>query len=573
MVSVNKQLQSEKALGILATFGDIMSTFLRFLEELTQLAQEVGQEPAQMEDIAMRRLSLAQDIAFLFEREVKAPGVASSLKTQVSASPAWFVSSDDVAFDASRPIDWGSSASVHHGTWGQDTTKVVIKRQLTDGDHAVEAFLHEVELWYKLRHPHVVTLLGACHCSNIVIGADDKAKICDFGFSYIRSQSVGLSAKAQTDTLRWKAPDCLMPMGDTERMRRTTCGSRPTCSRLACASSRSSQMNLLGLLHHEPLLLRLASSETLVTTIRDLQLNLSDVGQVLLLADKPEMTKWATQWEADRAEQCRKLNLLVTNTSERRLMNEFQDNKRLQEALMSIKSRMKWKGQSPETFTRVFSCLNLEGLRMFDWFIPIDDVEYEDEAIGDRGTFGGVRRGTWVHDGELMEVVVKRLFLNTSDDAFVLPLELWDHLPEDQHILKLYGGSHVSTPQFYVCENAIYGNLADVLEEEGHEGLFWRLFLQAAQGLKVLHDHKQIHGGLKCNNILVGANYTAKLADFGFSVISDDLSGNSDNANAKSVRWKPKEVLEGTATDTLHFESDIYVYDRSKNARSPVRNG
>ncbi|POM68220.1 Serine/threonine protein kinase [Phytophthora palmivora] len=56
---------------------------------------------------------------------------------------------------------------------------------------------------------------GDLKCNNIVIGADDKAKICDFGFSYIRSQSVGLSAKAQTDTVRWKAPECLMPMGET----------------------------------------------------------------------------------------------------------------------------------------------------------------------------------------------------------------------------------------------------------------------------------------------------------------------------------------------------------------------
>lgn len=57
---------------------------------------------------------------------------------------------------------------------------------------------------------------GDLKCNNIVIGGDDKAKICDFGFSYIRSQSVGLSAKAQTDTVRWKAPECLMPMGESD---------------------------------------------------------------------------------------------------------------------------------------------------------------------------------------------------------------------------------------------------------------------------------------------------------------------------------------------------------------------
>ncbi|KAG2770215.1 hypothetical protein JG687_00005630 [Phytophthora cactorum] len=330
-------------------------------------------------------------------------------------------------------------------------------------------------------------------------------------------------------------------------------------------------VRFVKLMRRKPLLLRLASSETLVTTIRELQLKLSDVGQALGLADKPEMTKWEVQWDADRAEQYGKLNQLVTGASERMLVNEFRGDKKVQEALMSLNSGMKWKGQSPEmlelkkkTFTRVSIYLNQQGLRMFDWFIPIDDVEYEDEAIGDRGTFGDVSRGTWVHEGERTEVVIKRLFPETSsdsDDAFLRQLDLWGGLPDNEHILKLYGGSHVSNPQFYVCENAHYGNLAEFLDDEEHGVLFWRLFHQVALGLKFLHDRKTVHGGLKCNNILVGAKYTAKLADFGFSTVrtlSAGLSGNADRANAQSVRWKPKEVLEETGMDETRYKSDIY---------------
>ncbi|KAF1773969.1 Annexin repeat [Phytophthora cactorum] len=213
-------------------------------------------------------------------------------------------------------------------------------------------------------------------------------------------------------------------------------------------------VRFVKLMRRKPLLLRLASSETLVTTIRELQLKLSDC--------------------------------------------------------------MKWKGQSPEmlelkkkTFTRVSIYLNQQGLRMFDWFIPIDDVEYEDEAIGDRGTFGDVSRGTWVHEGERTEVVIKRLFPETSsdsDDAFLRQLDL-------------RSGSQVPARQ----ENR--------------------------------------SRGLKCNNILVGAKYTAKLADFGFSTVrtlSAGLSGNADRANAQSVRWKPKEVLEETGMDETRYKSDIY---------------
>lgn len=130
-------------------------------------------------------------------------------------------------------------------------------------------------------------------------------------------------------------------------------------------------------------------------------------------------------------EQYGKLNQLVTSASERMLVNEFRGDKKVQEALMSLNSGMKWKDQSTEmlelkkvTFDRVSRYLSQEGLRMFDWFIPIDDVEYEDEAIGVRGTFGDVSRGTWIHDGERTDVVVKRLFpktLRDSDEAFPRP--------------------------------------------------------------------------------------------------------------------------------------------------------
>ncbi|RLN72128.1 hypothetical protein BBJ28_00022800 [Nothophytophthora sp. Chile5] len=191
--------------------------------------------------------------------------VVSTSKAKVPAIPPWFISSDDVDFDAKNFFDCGSYGSVHRGTWGKGT-KVVIKCLLMDDEEAKESFLRETEVWHRLNSPHVVEMYGACHvstpaffvcedavhgnfveyfekdkseiwrlffeaalgldylhrekvvhgdlkCNNILVGSDDRAKICDFGFAYIRSQSVGLSEKAQTDTIRWKAPECLMPAG------------------------------------------------------------------------------------------------------------------------------------------------------------------------------------------------------------------------------------------------------------------------------------------------------------------------------------------------------------------------
>jgi len=326
----------------------------------------------------------------------------------------------------------------------------------------------------------------------------------------------------------------------------------------------------VNLLRRKALLLRLASSETLVLTIRGLQDKITDVAQLVGRADDPELNEWQESWDEDRALQLVKLQALVTGASDRMLVNEFRGDKKVREALMALNSGISWKGQSPEmvefkktTFERVSRYLNKEGLGMFDWFIPIDDVEYEAEAIGS-GTFGNVCRGTWLHDGERTEVAVKLLFPETSsesDDAFLRQLQLWGKLPESKFILKLHGGSHVSTPQFYVCENAPNGNIAYFLEDTAHRVVFWRLFKQVAEGIKFLHENKTIHGGLKCNNILVGADYTPKLADFGFSsvrTLSAGMSKGADTASKTSVRWKAKEVLIESGREAPRYESDIY---------------
>ncbi|RLN27335.1 hypothetical protein BBJ28_00017453 [Nothophytophthora sp. Chile5] len=181
--------------------------------------------------------------------------------------PEWFIPRDEVDFDYEDFFDSGAYATTHIGTWGKDAarghgTKLVIKCLRADGEQAKEEFNRECKAWFGLDHPNVIKLYGACHegmpvffvcdhaksgnfvtfleadktwlwrlfyqaaqglcymhdkkvvhgdlkCNNILVDGM-TAKICDFGFSYIRSQSVGLSAKAQTDAIRWKAPECLL---------------------------------------------------------------------------------------------------------------------------------------------------------------------------------------------------------------------------------------------------------------------------------------------------------------------------------------------------------------------------
>lgn len=47
----------------------------------------------------------------------------------------------------------------------------------------------------------------------------------------------------------------------------------------------------------------------------------------------------------------------------------------------------------------------------------------------------------------------------------------------------------------------------------------WKIFIQATRGLKTLHDIKIIHRDLKCANIFLTKNKTAKLGDLNVSKV------------------------------------------------------
>ncbi|OWZ07999.1 Serine/threonine protein kinase [Phytophthora megakarya] len=178
------------------------------------------------------------------------------------------------------------------------------------------------------------------------------------------------------------------------------------------------------------------------------------------------------------------------------------------------------------------------------------------------GTFGAVRSARWFHDGRCTRVIVKQIYPDTSYDAekeFFNELERWNNVA-DEHILKFYGGSHISKPRMFVCEYAA-SNLLDFCDDWDNWKFVWSMFLQAAQGLKALHMHGVIHGSLKCSNIMVTEDKTVKLMDFGFdSARAHAIVPNSDVATklAAEVRWKSKEMLEDPDLAKQRAESDIY---------------
>lgn len=175
--------------------------------------------------------------------------------------PRWFVPPDLIERDTeSGVLGKGSFGVVNRGTW---MSKRVVIKKVEESDQAV--FMREAEIWFKLCHPHVVVMLGACHlqnqqafvceeatelktylrkgnqhqawrtlheaalgitylhrcsivhcdlkCNNLLVGRDGKLKITDFGLSLIKEfQSDAVQPPDSHQNIgaeRWKAPEVL----------------------------------------------------------------------------------------------------------------------------------------------------------------------------------------------------------------------------------------------------------------------------------------------------------------------------------------------------------------------------
>lgn len=161
-------------------------------------------------------------------------------------------------------IGEGAFGAVYKGMWLD--TPVVIKfmgYEEDRGKSGTRLFLHEVNVWHQLNHPHIVKLYGASHvgkryfvceyascgslpdflkrptnsnktcqklyetalgleylhglkvihndlkCDNILIGANGRSKLIDFGLSFILDVAeIQVDAK-RMGALHWKSPEYL----------------------------------------------------------------------------------------------------------------------------------------------------------------------------------------------------------------------------------------------------------------------------------------------------------------------------------------------------------------------------
>lgn len=134
------------------------------------------------------------------------------------------------------------------------------------------------------------------------------------------------------------------------------------------------------------------------------------------------------------------------------------------------------------------------------------------------GGFGQVFKATW---GGTTVAVKSLLRLSESElQAFVREMALLSRL-RHPHIMLIMGIVLEADKQYLITEFAACGTLFEALHSPKSPQLTWdtkvRVAHEMAMGIAYLHGKGVVHRDLKPGNILLGSNFSVRVADFGLS--------------------------------------------------------
>ncbi|CAN1731791.1 Mitogen-activated protein kinase kinase kinase 1 [Linum perenne] len=151
-------------------------------------------------------------------------------------------------------------------------------------------------------------------------------------------------------------------------------------------------------------------------------------------------------------------------------------------------------------------------------------TEWDKGALLGRGSFGSVYEGI-SHDGFFFAIKeVSLLDQGSQGRQSVYQLEQEIALLskfEHENIVQYYGTDKDASNLYIFLELVTKGSLMSLYQtynlKDSQVSAYTR---QILHGLKYLHDRDVVHRDIKCANILVDANGSVKLADFGLAKVS-----------------------------------------------------
>lgn len=251
------------------------------------------------------------------------------------------------------------------------------------------------------------------------------------------------------------------------------------------------------------------------------------------------------------------------------------------------------------THKRISNHCGLHLRRVPRWFLPTGEVDFsvKEHTIGLGGSFattlyrGELFRGSRSSSSVATAIITGGGFRRqhtamaaVSSTSTVAIKCLWalrdvhfSHIEElltpfaprwnqvnHPNVVSFRGGCHASNPPYLVRNYMAYGSLTSYLtalqsrtngipnSNSKMMSLTWQLLYGASRGLIYLHEQRKIvHGGLRCNNILVNKKGHAVIVDYGvYSLACEARSRNltdhflqQDAETEEIIRWQAPECL------------------------------
>lgn len=188
------------------------------------------------------------------------------------------------------------------------------------------------------------------------------------------------------------------------------------------------------------------------------------------------------------------------------------------------------------------------------------------------GSFGDVRKCTYITSNCHLEVAVKSIRVGVGDDSnvgvtqrFLSDFRARKQL-QHENILPLLGISYdfgllpaMVSP--WMDNDSLTTYLKCNFTALPIESKL-RILRQVARGVSYLHSKGVVHGDLTANNILIDSNCNARVADHGILIMCSELSGTSNIRS--NVRWAAPEIFklpENKESMTLvKPPSDVYSF-------------
>jgi serine/threonine protein kinase len=157
---------------------------------------------------------------------------------------------------------------------------------------------------------------------------------------------------------------------------------------------------------------------------------------------------------------------------------------------------------------------------------PLKIGHYEIGKTLGVGSFGQVKLGIHIPTGAKVAIKIlnrskiRSLDMEQKVRREIKILRLFDH----PHIIRLYEVIDTPTDIFVIMEYVSGGELFDYIVMKGRlaEAEARRFFQQILTGIEYCHHHMVVHRDLKPENLLLDADNSVKIADFGLSNLMAD---------------------------------------------------